>query len=988
MTWDVIHSDCIEAMAAMPENSVSAVVCDPPYDLTNRVPDVKKCRDCGRVLGGRDGTPDACPKCGGELYNQRSQGKGFMGKDWDGTGIAFNVATWQAVYRVLKPGGYLIAFGGTRTYHRMAVAIEDAGFVLHPMIGWVYGCLSDDTEILVDGQWAPYHKATQGKYALCYNSCTDTYQWEPIQELLTYEYSDTAYRIRSDHTDQIVSRNHRCLIERGGTYVFEYAEDAARQRQARVPVLEELPSLLQALPLPHTEARIRQEDVFTGLRGRVDLGQAESATITANDQGVGNVRGMRERVPEARSVGQKDQESLLFARVQRQGAGESLSPSCEHWSQSLDRKESCVLSTEDERSEQSRLEGRRDLLSQTRELQADQVCPVPGGVSFDGTQGRLRDGASAIRGSGAGSATTSQRGRSSHQPESARQSTGKSPTILLESRPQTVRASRYTRADLALIEPIHYQGIVWCVRVPSGAFVARRNGKVFVTGNSGFPKATNLSKQFDKRGENPSGWLDFAAAYAEAVKASAYTHSDIDRMLGIKSSSCYWARSDHRGGMPPRHHWERVRAFLDLPAEFERLYDEAEREVIGQQSVPDAKHAPPQFAGYNGPSKNTVIDVTAPATDLAKQWDGWYYGRQSMKPALEPICMAQKPPMGRMTDNVRQWGTGAVNIAATRVGTGGQLQWAKPRDMGYHGGSDAGSVPALKAEHGRWPSNLLFSHHPACVPLGERRVKGSAPMGPNGGHNKAAYSGGYTGEYASRGTSYTDADGYEFVTAWQCHEQCPVRVLGEQSGESRSPNKPVKQGGHHRHDVGLTGDTRQGFSVGYGDQGNASRFFPTFAPEVDAPFIYQAKSSRRERNAGLEGLPERAAGAYGEFAGDGRGRQTEHTPAANHHPTVKPVALMRWLCRLVTPPGGLVLDPFCGSGSTGMAALLEGFSFVGVEQDAEYVTIARARIAHVERHGEKWLTAKATPIAAPAALPEPSQPTTMQQTMFPLEEAS
>lgn len=81
----------------------------------------------------------------------------------------------------------------------------------------------------------------------------------------------------------------------------------------------------------------------------------------------------------------------------------------------------------------------------------------------------------------------------------------------------------------------------------------------------------------------------------------------------------------------------------------------------------------------------------------------------------------------------------------------------------------------------------------------------------------------------------------------------------------------------------------------------------------------------------------------------------EWKPDTNFHPTCKPVSLMRWLVRLVTPPGGTVLDPFCGSGSTGIAAVLEGFDFIGVEESAEYVGIARRRIAHAEQHGENWL---------------------------------
>jgi site-specific DNA-methyltransferase (adenine-specific) len=118
------------------------------------------------------------------------------------------------------------------------------------------------------------------------------------------------------------------------------------------------------------------------------------------------------------------------------------------------------------------------------------------------------------------------------------------------------------------------------------------------------------------------------------------------------------------------------------------------------------------------------------------------------------------------------------------------------------------------------------------------------------------------------------------------------------------------------------------------DSGGASRFF------------YVAKASRSERNAGLEGFEEREAGVKNQ---SGRGF-SERDPYAkimrkNHHPTVKPVELMRWLCRLVTPKGGLILDPFCGSGSTGVAATLEAFRFIGIEKESEYAEIARRRIA-------------------------------------------
>ena len=127
-----------------------------------------------------------------------------------------------------------------------------------------------------------------------------------------------------------------------------------------------------------------------------------------------------------------------------------------------------------------------------------------------------------------------------------------------------------------------------------------------------------------------------------------------------------------------------------------------------------------------------------------------------------------------------------------------------------------------------------------------------------------------------------------------------------------------------------------------GDSGSAARFF------------YCAKASKSDRNEGLDDLPEQPSAASefrpnhteGAAAGEDGNPYGRWSPVRNAHPTVKPTALMQWLVRLVTPPGGLVLDPFTGSGSTGKAAMLEGFSFVGCEMDPDYAKIARLRIDH------------------------------------------
>lgn len=117
--------DCLDVLASLPENSVDSVVCDPPYHLTSIVK--------------RFGAEDAAPAQEGKTGAYARASRGFMGKQWDGGDVAFRKETWAAVFRVLKPGGHLLAFSGTRTYHRMACAIEDAGFEIRDMPAWMYG---------------------------------------------------------------------------------------------------------------------------------------------------------------------------------------------------------------------------------------------------------------------------------------------------------------------------------------------------------------------------------------------------------------------------------------------------------------------------------------------------------------------------------------------------------------------------------------------------------------------------------------------------------------------------------------------------------------------------------------------------------------------------------------------------------------------------------------------------------------------------------
>jgi site-specific DNA-methyltransferase (adenine-specific) len=143
-------------------------------------------------------------------------------------------------------------------------------------------------------------------------------------------------------------------------------------------------------------------------------------------------------------------------------------------------------------------------------------------------------------------------------------------------------------------------------------------------------------------------------------------------------------------------------------------------------------------------------------------------------------------------------------------------------------------------------------------------------------------------------------------------------------------------------------------SVAFGRRTNATpRDFRDVDTGSAARFFYSAKASKAERERGLSHREP-------ETVGDGRHTpndtafQRGSTPRLNVHPTVKPVSVMRWLVRLVTPPNGVVLDPYTGSGTTGIACVLEGFDFLGCELSPEYCAIAESRIAHAKEHPKEW----------------------------------
>lgn len=257
--------------------------------------------------------------------------------------------------------------------------------------------------------------------------------------------------------------------------------------------------------------------------------------------------------------------------------------------------------------------------------------------------------------------------------------------------------------------------------------------------------------------------------------------------------------------------------------------------------------------------------------------NGW---GTALKPANEPIVLARKPISEKtVAANVLKWGTGGLNVDASRIGTEEKLIRPQGQPINAMGLRTPGVQRTMEPQ-GRFPANLILDE-----------IAGTA-LDAQSGVSKSQ-----GGRTVQRSGKYVE-------------------------GKISAPGKSTNE------------------DPGFGDVGGASRFF------------YCAKASKSERNAGLEGMPEKPMNTYnfsedGSFVKNSTAKSGEQVRESrqNHHPTVKPIKLMEYLIRLITPPNGTVLDPFTGSGSTGVAAKRLGFKFIGIEREAEYVEIASKRIA-------------------------------------------
>lgn len=361
---------------------------------------------------------------------------------------------------------------------------------------------------------------------------------------------------------------------------------------------------------------------------------------------------------------------------------------------------------------------------------------------------------------------------------------------------------------------------------------------------SGFPKSLDVSKAIDKaNGRGLEDWYELGRHIRACRLAKGLTVKAVNAHFGGTALCNHWEAQNQNNAIPPTpEHWVILKDWLGCDPAYDETVNRAgaEREKIGQDTKARSTSGNSALPTVGGETVYQTWDITAPATDAARQWEGW---GTALKPAHEPIYVARKPFKGTVAANVLAHGCGALNIDGCRVDAWDGASTARKPSMVEDTAAGFGKGLAMGgngSDLGRWPANLIH-------------------------------------------------DGSDEVVA----------LFPDAAMSKRVEEKPYVP--NHKNAVfgaGLGGGAHAGFND---TTTSAARFF------------YCAKASKADRGPG------------------------------NTHPTVKPQALMRYLVRLVTPPGGHVLDPFAGSGSTVVAALSEGMRATGIELLDDHADICEAR---------------------------------------------
>ena len=404
---------------------------------------------------------------------------------------------------------------------------------------------------------------------------------------------------------------------------------------------------------------------------------------------------------------------------------------------------------------------------------------------------------------------------------------------------------------------------------------------------SGFPKSMDISKAIDKgQGKNRQRQLEFT----EWMRSTGITATQINEATETNMGGHYLTAAS-QPAIATADLFDKLRPLLpEVPERIERLVaertgiewtDYVKREIT-QAATRELVQGDAISFDQRSSKERERRDI--PASSDAQRWDGW---GTALKPAIEPILLCRKPLVGTVANNVLAHGVGGLNIDACRVDNG-DFQAKKGRGIGtlrLHGCSTLDELRHLAERGEKCPDGRDAATTLHRIETADDRMADWTPPPPG---------------------------------------RFPANVLLDEHAAKEMDKQSVGTRAEKPSKSGTAGATVQEATwkcwhtpgeeiAGYNDSGGASRFFPVFK--------YQAKAPKRERP-----VIEREDGSK------------------IQHPTVKPLTLLEWLVGLITPPGGTVLDPFAGSGTTLQAAINKGFQPIGIEQDADYIKLIEKRL--------------------------------------------
>jgi DNA modification methylase len=405
---------------------------------------------------------------------------------------------------------------------------------------------------------------------------------------------------------------------------------------------------------------------------------------------------------------------------------------------------------------------------------------------------------------------------------------------------------------------------------------------------SGFPKSLDVSKAIDKT----NGRVGDKEKFTEWMRTTGLKASELNKITNTFMGSHYLTAKE-QPAVPTLELWELIKLHIkvEIPDYINEIVNrvEAEREVIGKKTTGIANKEEKDRHTI-GSSKAIEVDITAPSTPQAKQWQGF---GTALKPAHEPMVLARKPMSEKtVAENVLKWGVGALNIDGCRVGSSEDIPKRRADKEKYentieHNYGSISKRTEFNPTQGRFPANIIHD--------GSEEVESVFP-----------------------------------------------------NTKSTTPTEKNKRGGKFPDDNTIELGLKEIQRTGFDDSGSASRYFycakASKKDRNEGLDSFELKAISSDKGNGLGRVCDKCGTS--QLTPCDCEDNTWILPAKNqnNHPTVKPTDLMAYLVRLVTPPNGTVLDPFNGSGSTGKACAREGFDYIGIDLSQEYLDISKARI--------------------------------------------